>query len=296
MMTTSSTTPTVHPAPTPPNSPPNHQCWEIKKICCIGAGYVGGPTCTVIADHCPDIQVTIVDIDAARIARWNDGPLPIYEPGLEAVVKRTRGRNLRFSTNVDEAISEADLIFISVNTPTKEAGVGKGRAPDLRYVDTACRMIVKAAKSAKIIVEKSTVPCKTAQSIASIILAPGLPHHSILSNPEFLAEGTAIADLEHPDRIMIGGLPGTIAAQQALAAIYSRWVPQCKILLMNVWSSELSKLAANAMLAQRISSINALSAVCEATGADIEEVAYAVGTDTRIGSKFLKASIGTCRL
>jgi UDPglucose 6-dehydrogenase len=275
-----------------PDAAHDHGTWHIKNICCIGAGYVGGPTCSVIADHCPDIRVTIVDIDTTRIARWTNGPLPIYEPGLEEVVKRCRGRNLFFSTDVDGAITQADMVFISVNTPTKTTGVGRGRASDMRYVDAACRMIMRAALSPKIIVEKSTVPCRTAESIANILLRPGLPAHAILSNPEFLAEGTAIADLEHPDRILIGGLPGTFAAQGALAQVYSQWVPRESILCMNVWSAELSKLAANAMLAQRISSINALSAVCEATGADIDEVSYAVGTDTRIGPKFLKASVG----
>lgn len=272
--------------------------WTIRRICCIGAGYVGGPTCAVIADRCPDIAVTIVDIDAARIARWQDGPLPIYEPGLEQVVQRCRGRNLSFSTCVEAAIDDADLVFISVNTPTKKTGVGRGMASDLRYIEAACRMILRATRSPKIIVEKSTVPCRTAESIASILLAGGhdgtvLPQHAILSNPEFLAEGTAIADLETPDRILIGGLPGTSAAQDALARVYARWVPRERILLTNVWSSELSKLAANAMLAQRISSINALSAVCEATGADIDEVSFAVGMDSRIGPRFLKASVGT---
>lgn len=269
---------------------------SIEKICCIGAGYVGGPTCTVIADQCPDLKVTIVDIDKERIHRWQHGPLPIYEPGLEPLVNKCRGRNLFFSTDVDAAIEEADLIFISVNTPTKQTGVGRGRAADLKYIEAACRMILRAAKTAKIVVEKSTVPCKTAESVASIILGPGLPNHAILSSPEFLAEGTAIHDLLHPERILIGGLPSTESAQQAFAAVYQRWVPKERILLMNVWSSELSKLAANAFLAQRISSINALSAVCEATGADIEQVAYAVGADSRIGSKFLRASVGTNRI
>jgi UDPglucose 6-dehydrogenase len=266
--------------------------WDIKKICCIGAGYVGGPTCTVIADRCPHLAVTIVDIDRERIRRWQDGPLPIYEPGLEELVARRRGKNLHFSTDVDTAISEADLVFISVNTPTKQTGVGRGRAADLRYIESACRMILRAATRPKIIVEKSTVPCRTAESVASIILGPGLPKHAILSSPEFLAEGTTLSDLLHPDRILIGGLPDTHPAQLALSRVYQHWVPSDKIMLMNVWSSELSKLAANAMLAQRISSVNALSAVCEATGADVEEVAVAVGADSRIGSKFLRASVG----
>lgn len=268
----------------------------VKKICCIGAGYVGGPTCSVIADRCPEITVTIVDINAERIRRWVEGPLPIYEPGLEDIVNRTRGRNLFFSTEVERHIAEADLIFVSVNTPTKTNGMGAGMAADLKYIESATRMIVSAATSNKIIVEKSTVPCRTAESIMSILRSncrPGV-NFEVLSNPEFLAEGTAIEDLQCPDRILIGGLmtESGKAAQQALVDVYAHWVPREKILTTNLWSSELSKLAANAMLAQRISSINALSALCEETGADVDEVALAIGRDSRLGSKFLKASVG----
>lgn len=274
----------------------DHVPSTVRTICCIGAGYVGGPTCAVIADRCPHIQVTIVDIDQERIRLWNEGPLPIYEPGLEAVVSRCRGRNLHFSTNVDDAIREADLIFISVNTPTKKEGMGAGMAADLKYIESATRMVVRSATTSKIIVEKSTVPCRTAQSILAILGTSTSPrvHFEVLSNPEFLAEGTAIKDLEEPDRILIGGMMNAsgVMAQHALVEIYANWVPRNRIITTNVWSSELSKLAANAMLAQRISSINALSALCEATGADIDEVAKAVGLDSRIGPKFLKASVG----
>lgn len=270
---------------------------KVTKICCIGAGYVGGPTCAVIADKCPHIQVTVVDLDAERIRRWNEGPvLPIFEPGLQPIVDRCRGRNLFFSTNVDQAIEEADLIFVSVNTPTKTTGQGAGMAADLCYIESACRSIVKAAKSDKIIVEKSTVPCRTAESILSILQTntTGDIKYEVLSNPEFLAEGTAIRDLLAPDRVLIGAMSteGGRVAQNALVEVYANWIPTDRIITTNLWSSELSKLAANALLAQRISSINALSAVCEATGADIDEVARAVGKDKRIGPYFLKASIG----
>lgn len=268
----------------------------VNKICCIGAGYVGGPTCAVIADRCPNIIVTIADISIERIRQWNEGPLPIFEPGLEEVVGRCRGRNLFFTTDVKGAIAEAELIFVSVNTPTKKAGLGAGMAADLKYLEAATRMISEASTSNKIIVEKSTVPCRTAQSIISILKSNCNHdvHFEILSNPEFLAEGTAICDLQDPDRILIGGMntPSGLDAQEALVGVYNNWVPRDRIITTNLWSSELSKLAANAMLAQRISSINALSALCEATGADIDEVAMAVGRDSRIGSKFLKASVG----
>ncbi|KAI8093865.1 UDP-glucose/GDP-mannose dehydrogenase family, NAD binding domain-containing protein [Halteromyces radiatus] len=268
----------------------------IKNICCIGAGYVGGPTCAVIAYKCPDIKVTIVDVNPTRIAAWNSNKLPIYEPGLDKVVFERRNKNLFFSTNVDEAIQQADLIFVSVNTPTKKSGIGAGRAADLAYVESATRRIAQVAKSSKIVVEKSTVPCRTAQSMRTILEANATKeiHFDILSNPEFLAEGTAIQDLLTPDRVLIGALqtPEGMKAQQALADIYMHWVPKDKVITTNLWSSELSKLAANAMLAQRISSVNALSAICEATGADVDEVAYACGRDSRLGSKFLKASVG----
>lgn len=267
----------------------------VKKVCCIGAGYVGGPTCSVIAYKCPEIQVTVVDISQQRIDAWNSDSLPIYEPGLYEIVKEVRGRNLFFSTGVEAAITEADLIFISVNTPTKTFGVGKGRAPDLKYVESAARKIAEVAKTPKIVVEKSTVPVKASESITKILkhLIPHIPCQ-VLSNPEFLAEGTAINDLLKPDRVLIGGEESE-AGQKAIAelsAIYEHWVPKERVITTNTWSSELSKLAANAFLAQRISSINAISAVCEATGANVEEVAHAIGQDTRIGNKFLKASVG----
>ncbi|KAA1474429.1 UDP-glucose dehydrogenase [Dentipellis sp. KUC8613] len=271
---------------------------NVKKICCIGAGYVGGPTCAVIALRCPNIQVTIVDLNQARIDAWNspDFAVPIYEPGLVDVVKQARGRNLFFSTDVDRAIQEADLIFVSVNTPTKKSGVGAGFAADLNYVESATRRIAAVATSSKIVVEKSTVPCRTAESMRTILEANSKPgcRFDILSNPEFLAEGTAIQDLFSPDRVLIGSLQTEEGknACQSLADVYANWVPKERILTVGLWSSELSKLAANAMLAQRISSINALSAICEATGANIDEVAHAVGRDSRVGPKFLRASVG----
>uniref|UniRef100_A0A1A9X520 UDP-glucose 6-dehydrogenase n=1 Tax=Glossina brevipalpis TaxID=37001 RepID=A0A1A9X520_9MUSC len=266
------------------------------KVCCIGAGYVGGPTCSVMALKCSDITVTVVDQSSERIAQWNSDKLPIYEPGLDEVVKKCRNVNLFFSTDIKTAIKEADLIFISVNTPTKTFGNGKGRAADLKYVEGAARMIADLAQSNKIVVEKSTVPVRAAESIMHILHAnqkPGV-RYDILSNPEFLAEGTAIEDLVHADRVLIGGeeTPEGFRAIEQLSWIYEHWIPKENILTTNTWSSELSKLAANAFLAQRISSINSLSAVCEATGADVSEVARAVGLDTRIGSKFLEASVG----
>ncbi|KAF0451238.1 nucleotide sugar dehydrogenase [Gigaspora margarita] len=256
----------------------------------------GGPTCAVIAYKCPHIQVTIVDVNETRINAWNSDNLPIYEPGLDKVVFDRRGKNLFFTTEVEKAINEADLIFVSVNTPTKKAGMGAGYAADLAYIESATRQIAEVARSSKIVVEKSTVPCRTAESMRTILEANSHDdiRFDILSNPEFLAEGTAINDLLYPDRVLIGGLqtPEGYKAQQALAKIYEQWVPKDKIITTNLWSSELSKLAANALLAQRISSINALSAICEATGADIDEVAYACGRDSRIGPRFLKASVG----
>jgi len=268
---------------------------SVRKVCCIGAGYVGGPTCSVIAYKCPEIQVTVVDISRPRINAWNSDKLPIYEPGLFDIVNQVRGKNLFFTTEVETAIEEADLIFISVNTPTKTFGVGKGRAPDLKYVESAARKIAEVATTPKIVVEKSTVPVKAAESITKILkhLAPHIPFQ-VLSNPEFLAEGTAITDLLTPDRVLIGGEDTEAGgnAIEELAKVYEHWVPREKLITMNTWSSELSKLAANAFLAQRISSINAISAVCEATGANVEEVAHAIGRDSRIGSKFLKASVG----
>jgi UDPglucose 6-dehydrogenase len=265
------------------------------NICCIGAGYVGGPTMAMIALKCPDIQVNVVDMNTARIAAWNSGTLPIYEPGLDAVVQEARGRNLFFSTNVAEGIKKADIIFVSVNTPTKTYGVGAGRAADLRFIESVARTIAEHADSGKIIVEKSTIPVKTADTITTILDSNtrGLKFQ-VLSNPEFLAEGTAVKDLMNPDRVLIGGerTPEGDKAVETLAGVYARWIPRDRIITTNLWSSELSKLVANAFLAQRISSINSISALCEATGADVDEVANAIGKDSRIGSKFLKASVG----
>ncbi len=265
------------------------------KVCCIGAGYVGGPTMAVIAQKCPDIEVTVVDINKQRIAEWNSDQLPVYEPGLDAVVQECRGKNLFFSSDVDKAILDSDMIFLAVNTPTKTSGTGAGRAADLRYVESCARQIAKVAKGDKIVVEKSTLPVRTAESIKQILTANAKGRNfQILSNPEFLAEGTAIQDLESPDRVLIGGdsTDEGQAAVNQLVSIYGNWVPREKIITTNVWSSELSKLTANAFLAQRISSINAISALCEVTGANVDEVAHAIGTDHRIGPKFLKASVG----
>ncbi|MCV9931293.1 UDP-glucose 6-dehydrogenase [Flavobacterium sp. LS1R47] len=271
---------------------------KITKICCIGAGYVGGPTMAVIAQKCPHIQVTVVDLNEDRIKAWNDentDNIPIYEPGLDKIVAEARGRNLFFSTDVEKAIDEAQIIFISVNTPTKTYGKGKGMAADLKYIELCARQIAKIAKDNKIVVEKSTLPVRTAEAIKSILDNTGNGvQFQILSNPEFLAEGTAVTDLLNPDRILIGG-DSTSEGKEAIDAlveVYSNWVSSDKILTTNVWSSELSKLTANAFLAQRISSINAMSELCEKTGADVNEVARAIGMDTRIGSKFLKASVG----
>ncbi|CAG7911196.1 unnamed protein product, partial [Brassica rapa] len=268
---------------------------HMVKICCIGAGYVGGPTMAVIALKCPSVEVAVVDISVPRITAWNSDQLPIYEPGLDDVVKQCRGKNLFFSTDVEKHVREADIVFVSVNTPTKTRGLGAGKAADLTYWESAARMIADVSVSDKIVVEKSTVPVKTAEAIEKI-----LTHNSkgikfqILSNPEFLAEGTAIEDLFKPDRVLIGGreTPEGFAAVKALKDVYSQWVPEERILTTNLWSAELSKLAANAFLAQRISSVNAMSALCEATGANVSEVSYAVGKDSRIGPKFLNSSVG----
>jgi len=271
---------------------------KIKNICCIGAGYVGGPTMAVLAQKCPHIKVTVVDLNKQRIADWNDpdlGKLPIYEPGLAEVVSEARDRNLFFSTDVESAIDEAEMIFISVHTPTKTFGVGKGMASDLKYIELCARQIAKFSKDNKIIVEKSTLPVRTAETLKTILDVTGNGvKFQILSNPEFLAEGTAVSDLHTPDRILIGG-GEDVEGQKAIAAlveVYNNWVPKDNILTTRVWSSELSKLTANAFLAQRISSINAISVLCEQTGADVDEVAKAIGMDSRIGSKFLKASVG----
>lgn len=269
------------------------------NICCIGAGYVGGPTMSVIAYKSPSIKVNIVDVNQDRINAWNAedlDELPIFEPGLKEIVAATRNKNLFFSTDIDAAINEADIIFISVNTPTKEYGLGKGKAADLKYIESCARHIAKVATQDKIIVEKSTIPVRTASTIKDILSNVGNgAHFEILSNPEFLAEGTAIQDLLSPDRILIGGDIDTasgIAAINTLKSVYHNWIPDEKIVTTNVWSSELSKLTANAFLAQRVSSINSISELCERTGADIDEIARAIGADSRIGHKFLKASVG----
>ncbi len=273
---------------------------EVKHICCIGAGYVGGPTMAVIADRCPHIQVNVVDLNKKRISEWNNSDLsklPIYEPGLEEIVKRCRGKNLHFSTEIETYISTADMIFISVNTPIKQKGLGAGQTSDLKWIEASARQISKHAKGKTIVVEKSTLPVKTAKVIKDILEGSNRemdPNErksfSVLSNPEFLAEGTAINDLERPDRVLIGG--DNKESIEALAKIYSHWIEPEKILRTNLWSSELSKLTANAFLAQRISSINSVSAICESTGANIKEVAKAIGMDSRIGGKFLKAGPG----
>ena len=270
---------------------------QIKNICCIGAGYVGGPTMAVIALKCPHIYVTVVDANPDKIKAWN-GPLenlPVYEPGLAEVVKEARGRNLFFSDDIAANIEKAEMIFMAVNTPTKTEGEGAGMAADLRYIEACARDIAKYSKSDKIVIEKSTLPVRTAEKIKEILEenSNGI-HFEILSNPEFLAEGTAIQDLFKSDRVLIGGddtESGQIAVQ-SLVDIYANWIPKEKILTTNVWSSELAKLASNAMLAQRISSVNSLSALCEKTGADIDELSKAIGMDHRIGPKFLKASVG----
>ena len=266
-----------------------------KKILCIGAGYVGGPTMAVIAKKCPQYQVKIVDINAARIEAWNGDNLPVYEPGLKEIVENARGKNLFFGTDIDSSIKEADIIFLSVNTPTKTFGIGAGKASDLQYIEKTARNILAASDKGKIVVEKSTLPVRTAESVERILNSSdkGI-RFQIVSNPEFLAEGSAISDLENPDRVLIGShqTKEGLAAAEEIAKIYANWVPRERIITTNLWSSELSKLAANAFLAQRISSVNSLSALCEKTGANIDEIANVVGRDSRIGSKFLKASVG----
>ncbi|NLE02802.1 MAG: UDP-glucose 6-dehydrogenase [Fibrobacter sp.] len=266
-----------------------------KNIICIGAGYVGGPTMAMIAAKCPQYKVTVVDINASRIAAWNSESLPIYEPGLYEVVKTARGRNLFFSTDVTSAIKEADIIFVSVNTPTKTFGEGCGKAADLQYWEKTARDIVKASESDKIIIEKSTLPVRTANAMERILNAndKGI-HFEVISNPEFLAEGSAISDLENPDRVLIGSklTESGLKACQEIVEIYANWVPKDRILTTNVWSAELSKLVANAFLAQRISSINSISVLCEHTEANVSEVARAIGKDSRIGPKFLNSSVG----
>ena len=266
-----------------------------KNILCIGAGYVGGPTMAVIADRCQNCKVTVVDINSERIAAWNSDNLPIFEPGLDEVVKRRRGKNLFYSTDIAGGIKAADIIFVSVNTPTKTFGAGAGKAADLQYLEKTARSIVEYADSDKIVVEKSTLPVRTAQAMSRILQSNTKNlNFPVLSNPEFLAEGTAIADLENPDRVLIGGMetPEGQAALHELVELYAQWVPRERIITTNLWSSELSKLVANALLAQRISSINSISALCEKTEANVYEVAAAAGRDSRIGPKFLHASIG----
>ncbi|MFA5755899.1 MAG: nucleotide sugar dehydrogenase [Smithellaceae bacterium] len=266
-----------------------------KNILGIGAGYVGGPSMVMIASKCPDYRVTVVDVNPERIAAWNSDRRPVYEPGLETIVKKTRGRNLFFSTGIEKGIQENDIIFVCVNTPTKTFGAGAGMAADLQYWEKTARQILENAKSPKIVIEKSTLPIKTAQAMERI-LSSGKKNitFDVLSNPEFMAEGTAVSDLENPDRVLIGSreTKSGLAARAALVEIYTRWLPREKIITSNIWSAELSKLVANAFLAQRVSSINAISALCEKADADVSEVAHAVGTDSRIGAKFLKAGIG----
>ena len=267
----------------------------MTNILCIGAGYVGGSTMPVIASHCPEDRFVIVDINEARIAAWQSDQLPIYEPGLEEIVQQTRGKNLFFSTEINRHIAEADIIFVSVNTPTKTFGQGAGRAADLQFWEKTARQILENSTSSKIVVEKSTLPVRTAEAMERILNSNGNGlHFDVLSNPEFLAEGTAVRDMQNPDRVLIGGRE-TESGRKAvgkLVELYARWIPRDRIITTNLWSSELSKLVANAFLAQRISSINSISALCEKTEADVSEVANAIGRDERIGSRFLRASVG----
>jgi UDPglucose 6-dehydrogenase len=266
-----------------------------KDILCIGAGYVGGPTMAVIAAKCPDLKVTVVDVNPERIQAWNSDRLPIFEPGLLEVVRQARGRNLFFSTDIAAAIGAADIIFVSVNTPTKTFGHGAGMASDLQFWEKTAHEIVAHAQGAKIIVEKSTLPVRTAEAMERILQEnrKGI-RFDVVSNPEFLAEGTAVQDLLEPDRVLIGSrqTEAGLAAAREIVDIFGRWVPKERIITTNLWSAELSKLVANAFLAQRISSINSISALCEKTGADVGEISYAVGSDRRIGPRFLNASIG----
>jgi len=272
---------------------------SIKKICCIGAGYVGGPTMAVMSFKCPEVLINVVDVNQERIDAWNSedlSKLPIYEPGLKEIVGKTRDKNLFFSTRIKESIENADMIFISVNTPTKKKGLGAGKASDLKWVETSAREVAKFSKGHTIVVEKSTLPVRTAEVIQKILKSAEkeskkqIKSFSVLSNPEFLAEGTAINDLLNPDRVLIGG--DNKEAMSSLSQIYKKWVSENKILFTNIWSSELAKLTSNAFLAQRISSINSISSICEVTGADIREVSRSIGKDTRIGSKFLDSGPG----
>jgi UDPglucose 6-dehydrogenase len=266
-----------------------------KNILCIGAGYVGGPTMTIIASKCPDYKVTVVDISQERIDAWNSDNLPIFEPGLLERVQKARGKNLFFSTDIDFGIEEADIIFVAVNTPTKTFGEGEGKAVDLQFIEQTARRIKEHAKSNKIVVEKSTIPVRAAETLANILHSDNNSiQFEILSNPEFMAEGTGIKDMETPDRILIGSkdTPSGLAARDILVDIYLHWVPKERLITTNLWSSELSKLVSNAFLAQRISSINTIAAICEVTEADVTEVSRAIGMDSRIGSKFLNAGPG----
>ncbi|MCO4784189.1 MAG: nucleotide sugar dehydrogenase [Candidatus Cloacimonetes bacterium] len=268
---------------------------KVKNILCIGAGYVGGPTMAVMALKCPEYNFHIVDINQDRIDAWNSNDLPIFEPGLDEVVQQARGRNLKFSTDVEQGVKDADMIFVSVNTPTKTFGLGAGEAADLQYWEKTARMIAEVSETSKIVVEKSTLPVRTAEAMSRILKSNSKNlEFEVLSNPEFLAEGTAIQDLLLPDRVLIGSEQTTngLAACQELVNIYQEWVDKDKVLTANIWSAELSKLVANAFLAQRVSSINSISALCEATEANVDEVSIAIGADTRIGSKFLKSSVG----
>jgi len=266
-----------------------------KSILCIGAGYVGGPTMAVIALKCPEYRIEIVDINAERIRQWNSEDIPIFEPDLYEIIKETRGKNLFFSTEIEKGIKNADIIFVSVNTPTKTFGEGAGMASDLQYWEKTAHEIIANSESDKIIVEKSTLPVRTAEAMERILKANSRGiKFEVISNPEFLAEGSAVKDLLEPDRVLIGAhkTPEGQRAEQELVDLYAHWIPRDKIITTNLWSSELSKLVANAFLAQRISSINAVSALCEKTDADIAEISYAVGSDSRIGPKFLNASVG----
>ncbi len=273
---------------------------EVKTICCIGAGYVGGPTMAVIADKCKDLKVIVVDLNKDKIDSWNNKDLtklPVYEPGLKDLISKCRGKNLFFNTEIEQSIAQSDMVFISVNTPTKKSGLGAGEASDLKYIESSTRSIAEFATGHTIVVEKSTIPVKTAEVIKEILISSqkdlrkkSKKSFSVLSSPEFLAEGTAIDDLVNPSRVLIGGESET--AINALVDIYKNWVDEKKIIRTNIWSSELSKLTANAFLAQRVSSINSISALCEKTGADISEVATAVGMDYRIGKHFLKSGPG----
>ena len=271
---------------------------NIKTICCIGAGYVGGPTMSVIADKCPHLVVNVVDLNEERINLWNSddiSKIPIFEPGLQEIIERVRNKNLFFTTEIEKTIRNSDMIFISVNTPTKTKGIGAGKASDISWVEACTRQVAKYSVGETIVVEKSTIPVRTAEAIKAILENSKRDNQdkcsfSVLSNPEFLAEGTAIKDLQNPDRILIGG--DDASSIQSLKDIYLNWVKEEKIITTNLWSSELSKLTANAFLAQRISSINAMSALCEVTGANVQEVKEAIGLDTRIGSKFLNAGPG----